>query len=452
MRRLAVLGTMAVAGTVATAPMPAPVPAPVTADGDVGRPARLAPALAAHARGALLVWQRGRLTYTERESDIEARRISTDGRPAGPVVQVSRAPGPQTRPRAACLADGRCLVVWQDLRNGRDWDVYAARIAADGRVLDPGGSPLAEGPRSQALPDVATDGTRFLVVWQHMAADGFYELRAALLRWNELPRRARTLPVRYRPRDAARWLGYTPGWGWDRRPVSPGRRESRAVLGGRPSVVAARRGWVLGWLDEASWRPGGPGWARVARLRVGTAEAVVVDPRVPPEPVSAQRPGVLATDGAHVLRCVPLVTGRGSLTRLVLGELLDARAWRWLGRPAGLPKGWKRRWPGTTPLLGGRAADGPAACAAGHGVFAVAARASAHLRPDASTGTLLVQTLAADGSRLGEVHAPGPLPGAVRDPALAATASGFLLAFAHDERGDGGWRIRLLRLDREGRP
>ncbi len=451
MRRLAALGGMALA-TMVVGPAPAAAPALLTVAGDGGRPARLAPALAPHARGALLVWQRGRLTFAGRETDIEARQISADGHPAGPVVQVSRASGPQTRPRAACLPDGRCLVVWQDLRNGRDWDVYAARVAADGRVLDPGGSALAQGPRSQALPDVATDGTRFLVVWQHMAADGFYELRAAPVRWEEVPRGARTFPVRYRPREAARWLGYTPGWGWDRRPVAPPRRRSRAVLGGRPSVVATRRGWVLGWLDEVSWRPGGPGWARVARLRIDAAEAVVSDVLVPPEPVSAQRPGVLATDGARVLRCVPLVTGRGNLTRLVLGELLDARAWRWLGRPAGLPKGWGRRWPATTPLLGGRAADGPAACAAGHGVFAVAARASAHLRPDAPAGILLVQTLAADGSRLGEVHALGPLPGAVRDPALAATASGFLLAFAHDERGDGGWRIRLLRLGREGRP
>jgi hypothetical protein len=61
---------------------------------------------------------------------------------------------------------GVFLVVWQDLRNGTDFDVLAARVSPAGQVLDEKPIAVAGGRGTQAMPDVASDGKSFLVAWQ----------------------------------------------------------------------------------------------------------------------------------------------------------------------------------------------------------------------------------------------------------------------------------------------
>ena len=63
--------------------------------------------------------------------------------------------------------DGRSfLVAWSDFRNGKDWDLYAARVSPGGKVLDPEGFPVAAVPGNQAYPAVASDGKgTSLVAW-----------------------------------------------------------------------------------------------------------------------------------------------------------------------------------------------------------------------------------------------------------------------------------------------
>jgi hypothetical protein len=73
--------------------------------------------------------------------------------------------------RPAIAADGsNFLVVWRDQRNAGSslLDVYGARVAHDGTVVDPGGIPISTGPGTlqvTATPSVAFDGTNYLVVW-----------------------------------------------------------------------------------------------------------------------------------------------------------------------------------------------------------------------------------------------------------------------------------------------
>ena len=91
-------------------------------------------------------------------------------------------PGQQERPRVA-FGGGVFLVAWQDF-NGNDCDAPAARVSADGRVLNERPIAVAVGPRTQALPDVASDGRNFLVVWQGLVGEetsyrGFATLVAA---------------------------------------------------------------------------------------------------------------------------------------------------------------------------------------------------------------------------------------------------------------------------------
>jgi len=59
------------------------------------------------------------------------------------------------------------LVAWSDERDASTtgWDIYAARVNADGAIMDPGGIPVARSPGDQGEPTIASDGTNFLVVW-----------------------------------------------------------------------------------------------------------------------------------------------------------------------------------------------------------------------------------------------------------------------------------------------
>ncbi len=139
----------------------------------------------------LVAWQSGRtgpgdiregLTFV---GDLVACRVDGSGKilDEKPLV-ISAAPDLQERPRVA--SDGKnFLVVWQDLRNGKDsskpgpgqgYDVYAARVSAEGKVLDPDGILVCGGKGNQCNPQVAWDGKAFQVVWQDFRSGQFYEV------------------------------------------------------------------------------------------------------------------------------------------------------------------------------------------------------------------------------------------------------------------------------------
>lgn len=129
------------------------------------------PAIAAGADGFLVVWQAGR----RRTGDLVGMRLDAQGAPLDAVpFLVSGASDDQERPRIA-FGDGVFLVVWQDLRSGRQYDLYAARVLPDGTVLDPDGIAIARGERNEANPAVAFDGTHFVVVWEDFST-GHYEI------------------------------------------------------------------------------------------------------------------------------------------------------------------------------------------------------------------------------------------------------------------------------------
>ena len=80
-------------------------------------------------------------------------------------------PGGHAQRNPAVAFDGtNFLAVWADLRNPTpqdpfSYDIYAARITPDGSVLDVTGIPIAHNYPDEPAPDVAFDGTNFLVVW-----------------------------------------------------------------------------------------------------------------------------------------------------------------------------------------------------------------------------------------------------------------------------------------------
>ncbi len=70
---------------------------------------------------------------------------------------------------------GQFFVVWHDLRNGIDWDIYGARVGTDGTVIDKNGFLISGGANNQALPRVAWNGTNYSVVWQDARSNRAYE-------------------------------------------------------------------------------------------------------------------------------------------------------------------------------------------------------------------------------------------------------------------------------------
>lgn len=126
------------------------------------------PALAAGAGLYLAVWQEGEAMAGVKATQIMAARIAADGKPLDPQgIAVCKADGLRAYPAVAF--DGtNFLVAWQDYRNGKDWDVYAARVTPEGKVLDAEGFAVAAGEGNQIYPSVAADGKRSLVVWSDL--------------------------------------------------------------------------------------------------------------------------------------------------------------------------------------------------------------------------------------------------------------------------------------------
>lgn len=132
----------------------------------------------------LLVWRSGGLAPGDLRKglvfngDIVGCRVDKDGKAldAKPFV-ICGARDLQDMPKVA-FGNGVFLVVWQDLRNQKDWDVYAARVTPDGKVLDPDGMLVSGGERSQGKPRAAWDGQAFQIVWMDIRS-GKYEIRGA---------------------------------------------------------------------------------------------------------------------------------------------------------------------------------------------------------------------------------------------------------------------------------
>ncbi|MBM3332146.1 hypothetical protein FJY68_09930 [candidate division WOR-3 bacterium] len=98
-----------------------------------------------------------------RESDIFGARVTTAGTVSGPRFLVSGNTGDQRRPAAACGATG-ALVTWEDTRQST-YDVFAARVRADGTVLDPNGIIVGATTYDEQLPRVTSDAAGFRVLW-----------------------------------------------------------------------------------------------------------------------------------------------------------------------------------------------------------------------------------------------------------------------------------------------
>ena len=121
------------------------------------------PALGFDGANFLVVWENYRSGDT---GDICGARLTPEGTVLDSFV-ISQAEHYQGQPAVAYDGTG-FLVVWDDERSGSSEDIYGARVTPEGTVLDSAGIVISQAGYDQQHPDVAFDGTSFLVVW----ADG----------------------------------------------------------------------------------------------------------------------------------------------------------------------------------------------------------------------------------------------------------------------------------------
>lgn len=134
------------------------------------------PAAAFGASGYLVVWKDDR----SGSSDIYGSRVAVDGSVLDASgISISAAAGGQGYP-AVAFGDSVFLVAWADNREATQ-HIYGARVQIDGTVLDPDGIAICSAANGQSYPAVAYDGTAFLVVWEDLRnSDGdIYGARVA---------------------------------------------------------------------------------------------------------------------------------------------------------------------------------------------------------------------------------------------------------------------------------
>jgi len=144
------------------------------------------PSIAFDGTNYLVVWQDNRIYFRDisgaRVHDIFGTRMSPSGTVLDTVgIPICTADSNQVSPSLA-FDGANYVVVWEDYRRGAEPDIYGARVDVSGTVLDPSGIEIMAAGGSQSDPCIASDGTNSLVLWRDsrgMAATDIWGARVA---------------------------------------------------------------------------------------------------------------------------------------------------------------------------------------------------------------------------------------------------------------------------------
>jgi len=138
---------------------------------------QISPDIASDGAGVSLVAWQDRRDAATTGSDIMAA-VLVDG--AVTVSDITVCATTDEQVNAAVTFDpnsGLFVVAWSDRRNAGSSDIYAARVAIDGTVLDPCGVPISAEPTNwQQIPSLAVSGSQILVVWEDYRNDFFGDI------------------------------------------------------------------------------------------------------------------------------------------------------------------------------------------------------------------------------------------------------------------------------------
>lgn len=129
--------------------------------------------------GIIVVWQ----DSTSLGFDIYAQRLNGSGIPQWNTsgVPICTAPGSQINPKMESDGAGGAIIVWQDKRNGVDYDIYAQRINGAGIVqwTTNGIFICSLANTTQSNPKLRTDGSGgAIIAWQDKRNGTDYDIYA----------------------------------------------------------------------------------------------------------------------------------------------------------------------------------------------------------------------------------------------------------------------------------
>jgi hypothetical protein len=109
-----------------------------------------------------------RSTLLDSAGDIFGAFVSTNGEVASPgSFGICTAASSQSV--SSIASDGtNFFVAWHDYRNGatRNWDIYGTLVSSSGTIVSPGGMLIAGAKNEQWFPNVACNGSEYLVTWE----------------------------------------------------------------------------------------------------------------------------------------------------------------------------------------------------------------------------------------------------------------------------------------------
>jgi hypothetical protein len=141
--------------------------------------AQVTPAVAFTGTLALVTWADARSNSTY---DVYGTRWTSAGGVFDPTgMQIAAAAGHQYAP-AVSYGGEHFLVVWADERSGTGTDVYGARVATSGGIVDTSSVPFSTAAGNQSSPDLAFDGSNVLVVWNDRRSGTTYDIYGS--RWS----------------------------------------------------------------------------------------------------------------------------------------------------------------------------------------------------------------------------------------------------------------------------
>ena len=192
----------------------------------IGDPrSQISPDIAFNGKNSFVVtWQQGENYFETESGDIMAIRLDENGKPQDSgALKITNHKASQERPRIASY-NNHFLIVWQDFRNGKDWDIYGARISQNGKLLDPDGFLIAGGKGNQAMASITNAGNGYMIVWQDFSRPPYYQLNAALVT-NE-----GVISIKQK-------LQYS---------GSP-------LYGGQPEIAYDGKNYLITWFNEKDW-------------------------------------------------------------------------------------------------------------------------------------------------------------------------------------------------------